>query len=271
MIVYLNMTGQRMRADEMVEAMEMVQGHVVTGKWELNSKLDIIKLKHARNGKSPLTVKGYQDTRITSHDDGTVVVEHGNPGSGCLRFEADRFMNRVARIARTEHNMTMLTYATRDSQWEILDPRIADEVKLAHDKWWRGLPEVERKAILERERLGKLTPHQVPARWSQHGDQEVDSIIKENSEKDTEIERLREANKNMEARMKAMELQNAAPKPAVETAPTEAPASPEKPLEELTPFALHAILRKAGVAIDRKWSKKYLIELIRGQKEEVAK
>lgn len=265
MIVYLNMTGRRMKADELIEALEMVQGQTVTGKYELNSKFSIIKLKHNKNGKNPLTVKGFQDTRITAHDDGTTAVEHGAPGMGSLRFEADRYMNRVARIARTEHNMAMLAYAWRDDQWKIVDPVVADEVKLAHDKWWRGLPELERKEVLERERLGKLTPHHVPARWSQHGDLEVEAMVKDSAAKDEELAKLREIVASMESKLKTSELRR-----TTEEKPEAAPPIPEKPLEQMKAFELYGVLRRMGVTVDRKWSCKYCLELIAAEKAKKA-
>ena len=257
MIVYLNMTGRRVKADEVIEAIEMAQGHVITGKYEANSKLDLIKLKYARNGKSAVTVKGFQDTRITAHDSGEMSVEHGHAGMGCLRFEPDRFMNRIARVARTDHNMNMLARGQRDGQWEALDTHVGDEIKLLHDKWWKSLDDTEKKDIQERERLSKLTPHQVPARWSQHGDFEFEKLNKEKSENGEALAKALDNNKALLDRIKELELKNA-------NAVVTPKAQPEnlRSYEEMTPFELQAILRERGLTIDRKWTKKFMIELL---------
>jgi hypothetical protein len=257
MIVYMNLTGQRVKADDVIEAVEMAQGHPISGKFEMNSRLDIIKLKHGRNGRAPITVKGYQDTRITANDDGTMTVEHGAPGMGCLRFEADRYMNRIARVARTEHNINMLIRASRDGQWTLVDPQVADEIQLAHNKWWKALGEHEKTEILENEKRAKLTPHQVPSGWTQRSNPETAKLIKELADQSEANRLLMENNKALEERLKAIELDKVR-KDVVEAEKTEL----MKPYAEMTPFELHAVLRGRKIEIDRKWPKKFLLELV---------
>lgn len=264
MIIFTNLTGARLNRDEELEAVKSTQGTLDQD----GQPFEIIEVRHRVRSPHPLTIKGYQNTRIIMDQDGKVTVRHDAEGNGNLRFVANKFRDRIAMVAKTPWNTQTLIKSYRDNTFLFVDAKVGAEIKKLHEEWWAGISEDERAKILKIEEERKLTPHQVPPDYGQRENIESENMIGELAKLKEENRKLAEALKGKDHKVKTLEiekdLEKTEPEAEVEqeeTLDTKDPAE-ESALKHLKFFKLQQVARKIGITVDPTWKSEELVTKI---------
>ena len=182
-MLYLQNFGRRLKTkeDEIVAIKRLVGTNTQDGE-----KFEVIELKHSRNGRHPVKIRGFQDTDVRMDERGEARISNREAGIGSLSFEPDSYNNRLAFLAKTEHNIKMLMHSWREKKYVILSADVRSEVQKRAEEWWLELDKTEegqktKKTILRQEEEARLTPQDMPSKYSDtivdaHAETLVDEI-----------------------------------------------------------------------------------------------
>jgi len=270
MIFYRNFHRKLQNKQEEIEAIRQCNGKPDSEAGEF----ELIELVLKKVCISPEKRHGFQDTDITHEQDGSVVIAHRTAGSGMLRFEPNNYGNPMGFLAKTKHNMETLIRCYHNKEWTYMNKSIEDEVKKGHEKYWKSLPEKDRKMadlMIEQARQDRFSIASDPTPLQPIKAESTNRVLSEMAELRAENERLKAA------------LNPPAKEPATGVTPPEAVKPPEAPPipmsaeDEFTNVDSYVVTAKDGTIYDfnkipnfevRRIAKKYGIEYSKDVKKD---